>query len=520
MKSDYQNLFRVLIFTSILCLLPTKPVLGAWVYADLSIPKSQLLLLNENHLIPVSGEAQKNILLGEPLDEDGPLTTNTSGDPNPVEVNQPLDISATVDDRYYGGSPILSAQYSLDNGIQWLPLSAVDGKFDQVSEQVQATTQAPAAAGNFSLCVRGTDINGNTGMSACASLAVYLPDVQGPQIIDLKLDPNPALTGQSVTLSAAISDQTTGGSLISGAEYSQDNGVNWQPLAAADGDFDDVIEQVSVGVQAPMTAINATYCVRGTDELGNTGQKSCITLGVYAPDQAGPSTINLVADPNPQEVSQELSISAVVDDRFTGNSPIQSAEYSLDNGVSWHAMLVVDGAWDESVEGVWAQAIAPDPAGSYELCVRGRDSNDDTGPKTCLSLLTITRDNQGPLCSAVSAAPNPVEVRAQLTLAAAVDETSTGGTLIQSAQYSLDNGTSWSEMNPQDGAFDAVQENVIVNITSPYEAGVYDLCVRGIDQNANIGESECIPITVYASTAQKEFGNHISIPLIMVNFQH
>ncbi len=520
MKSDYQNLFQVLIFTSMLCFLPTKPVIGARVGADSPIPKTQLLLLNENHHVPFSGVVQDSILLGEPLDEDGPLTTNTSGDPNPVEVNQPLDISATVDDSYFGASPIASAQYSLDNGIHWFPLNAVDGIFDQVSEQVQATIQAPAVAGNYSLCVRGTDINGNTGMSACASLAVFVPDLQGPQVIDLMLDPNPALTGQSVTLSAVVSDQTTGGSLISGAEYSPDNGVNWQPLAAVDGDFDAVIEQVSVVVQAPMTAISVAYCVRGTDEPGNTGQKFCITLGVYTSDQAGPSTINLVADPNPQEIGQELSISAIVDDRFTGNSPIQSAEYSFDNGVSWHAMLVADGAWDESIEGVWAQAIAPDPAGSYELCVRGRDSNGDTGPKTCLSLLTMTPDNQGPLCSAVSAAPNPVEVQTQLTLTAAVDETSTGGTLIQSAQYSLDNGVSWSEMNPQDGAFDALQENVIVNITAPNEADVYDLCVRGIDQNANIGESECTQVSVYATTAQQDLTHRLSFPLLMANFQH
>ena len=520
MKSLYHRLFRLLIFTSMLCLLPTNHVLSASVQADLSVLKSDALILDKNHHILFTGKAPEIILLGEPLDEDGPLTTNPSGEPNPVEIDQQLYVSATVDDSYYGGSLIASAQYSLDNGANWSSMSAVDGNYDQVSEEVEANAQAPTIQGTFPLCIRGMDINGNTGMSACTNLVVYIPDLQGPETINLKLDPNPVLTGQSVILSAVISDQTTGGSTISDGEYSLDNGANWLPLAAADGKFDEVNESVSVGLQAPAEEGNASFCIRGTDENDNTGQKSCLTLVVYAPDQEGPSTIDLVADPNPQETGQELLITAVIDDRFMGDSSIQSAEYSLDNGGSWQSMQVADGTWDESVESVWAAAFAPEPAGNYDLCVRGQDSNGDTGPKTCLSLQIIAPDQQGPVCSELTTEPEPVETRAQLTLTAVVDESSTGGALIQFAQYSLDNGTNWSEMNAQDGAFDAVHEVVGISLSAPNETGVYALCVRGVDQQANIGESECILFTVYASTAQKEFSHRVNFPLMIVNLQH
>ena len=520
MKSLYHRLVRLLIFTSLLCLLPTNHVLSAPVQADLSVLISDALKSDKNLHILFAGDAQEIILLGEPLDEDGPLTTNPSGEPNPVEFDQTLYVSATIDDSYYGGSIIASAQYSLDNGASWSSMSAADGNYDQVNEQVQATTQAPASAGNYSLCVRGTDINGNTGMNACTALAVYVPDLQGPQTLDLVLDPNPALKDQSVTLSATISDQTMGGSLISGGEYSLDDGANWLPLTAADGNFDDVTEQVSVVVQAPAVEGSATYCVRGSDEHDNTGQKSCLTLGVFTPDQEGPSTIDLVADPNPQEAGQELLISAVIDDRFTGDSAIQYAEYSLDNGGSWQSMQVADGTWDESVESVWAAAFAPEPAGNYDLCVRGQDSNGDTGPKTCRSLQTITPDQQGPISSDLTAKPEPVETRAQFILTAFVDESSTGGALIQSAQYSLDNGGNWLALNAQDGTFDAVHEVVTVSLVAPSDAGDYDFCVRGVDQLTNIGESACISINVYTSTSQKEYSNRISFPLMLVNFQH
>jgi hypothetical protein len=50
-----------------------------------------------------------------------------------------------------------------------------DGAFDEVSEDVTATFNAPAAPGLYDLCVRGTDTASNTGASECIQLVVYDP---------------------------------------------------------------------------------------------------------------------------------------------------------------------------------------------------------------------------------------------------------------------------------------------------------------------------------------------------------
>jgi hypothetical protein len=109
-------------------------------------------------------------------DNEGPPTTNVMADPNPVEVNGALIITANVDDTDTGGSNIKSAEYSLDGGVTWDPMDAQDGFFDEVSEDVEATgVYAPSEAGIYDLCVRGTDDADNTGPMECIMVVVYDP---------------------------------------------------------------------------------------------------------------------------------------------------------------------------------------------------------------------------------------------------------------------------------------------------------------------------------------------------------
>ncbi len=52
---------------------------------------------------------------------------------------------------------------------------ASDGTFDELSEDVAATFNAPTEAGVYNLCVRGTDAPGNVGDPECIMLVVYDP---------------------------------------------------------------------------------------------------------------------------------------------------------------------------------------------------------------------------------------------------------------------------------------------------------------------------------------------------------
>jgi len=126
------------------------------------------------------------------LDDRGPVTTNSTANPNPVaegddsDLDDPddddedddapeggtVDLTANVDEMNAGGSNIASAEYSLDGGLTWSPMSATDGTFDEVSEDVAVSFGAPPEEGIYDLCVRGTDDQSNVGVPECIPLVV------------------------------------------------------------------------------------------------------------------------------------------------------------------------------------------------------------------------------------------------------------------------------------------------------------------------------------------------------------
>ncbi|MGH7501982.1 MAG: hypothetical protein ACREL7_09515 [Longimicrobiales bacterium] len=108
-------------------------------------------------------------------DDDGPLAVNVAATPNPAAATTAVTVTADIDDTTTGEAVIASAEYSLDGGATWNAMSAADGVFDEVIESVTAGITAPADAGLYALCVRGTDGHGNTGDASCTTLVTFDP---------------------------------------------------------------------------------------------------------------------------------------------------------------------------------------------------------------------------------------------------------------------------------------------------------------------------------------------------------
>lgn len=103
----------------------------------------------------------------------------------------------------------------------------------------------------------------------------------------------------------------------------------------------------------------------------------------------------------------------------------------------------------------------------------------------------------GPLTSNVVVSPNPVGVNiSAITITANVDDTTTGGSDIASAEYRIDNG-SWLQMTAQDLSFNFVIENVTANIGPFTAADVKEVCVRGKDAAGNTGPESCTLLAIY-----------------------
>lgn len=141
----------------------------------------------ESHTISATGFVDIRMVFGAEGDErfdwtrfyalpdtDAPVTSNVMAVPNPVATNGFFDVVAVVDDTDTGGSPIQSAEGSVDDG-PWMAMDAADGSFDDAAEDVSGSFTAPAEAGIYDLCVRGTDAGDNTGSATCEQLVVYDP---------------------------------------------------------------------------------------------------------------------------------------------------------------------------------------------------------------------------------------------------------------------------------------------------------------------------------------------------------
>jgi hypothetical protein len=105
------------------------------------------------------------------------------------------------------------------------------------------------------------------------------------------------------------------------------------------------------------------------------------------------------------------------------------------------------------------------------------------------------RDVEGPVPSDILAEPNPVEVNADFVVNATLDDSSTGGSKIASAEYSLD-GATWRSMEAADGAMDAPIEKIVAKL-SVTKAGVYNLKVHGSDELGNVASEKSIVLIVY-----------------------
>jgi hypothetical protein len=433
------------------------------------------------------------------VDSFAPVTTNVVAIPNPVTPAGNVTLTAMIDDSSKGNSNIQSAEYLLGSGT-WTPMTAQDGAFDSPTEDVIANFTAPATGGDQTLCVRGTDAVNNTSPQVCINLTV---DDQGPLTSSVTATPNPIASSAEVILTAIIDDSTTGGSNIASTQYNLAGG-GWLTMGPQDGAFDEPVETATVLLNAPASSGQYSLCVRGTDALTNTGPDTCINLSV---DDQGPISSSAAVAPEKVTSGETVTLTATVDDSSTGGSNIQSAEYNLDGG-GWSAMNAQDSTFDSPTEPVTAAFSTPGTSGDVNVCVQGTDAAGNTGSQSCT---TLTVDNQGPITSAIAAAPNPATPGAQVTLTANVDDPSTGDSDIQSAKYRLDSQP-WMAMEAQDSAFDSSLEVVTVQFIAPTQEGKFDLCVHGTDRFGNTGAAVCIELSVASASTETP---RIYVPILL-----
>jgi hypothetical protein len=102
------------------------------------------------------------------------------------------------------------------------------------------------------------------------------------------------------------------------------------------------------------------------------------------------------------------------------------------------------------------------------------------------------QDLEAPVVSGLTGAPNPVEIGGEVTLTATVDDLATGGSDIQSAEFSL-NGGAFASLAASDGSFDSPTEGVTGSFTAA-ELGAYEICVVGTDAAGLTSAAVCTEV--------------------------
>lgn len=114
-------------------------------------------------------------------------------------------------------------------------------------------------------------------------VAKIADDNTGPLASNVEAIPNPVAVGNNITVSANVDDTAAGGSSIASAEFSIESGP-FSSMAAADGTYDEVSEDVTANIGSFAEPAVLKICVRGTDATGNVGAEECIFLAIYDPE--------------------------------------------------------------------------------------------------------------------------------------------------------------------------------------------------------------------------------------------
>jgi len=356
----------------------------------------------------------------------GPATTSVALSPNPTDGSVDVILSATLS----GVANITGAEYFIGAtgaGGTGIAMTATDGAFDSPTEAAEATIAvadlALLASGDHPIYVHGTD-----GTWGAFNFAVLHLDKLGPVTGGLSLVPNPSNGSVTVSISATGNDTTTGGSNIAAAEY----------FIGAPG-VDGTGTAMTVNVAAPIAslgaAIDATSLAEGThtvyvhsmDDFGWWGDFATVTLIV---DQSGPTTSNVVANPNPNNGAlpynptvYAVRVDATLSD---GSSTIHQVEGFIEtvgtDGTGF-PLTPRDGLFNELTEEAYAyiplSTISQLTEGPHPIWIHAKDASGNWGAAVAVDLII---DKTAPSVSNVSATPNPTGAATSTTLTALADE--------------------------------------------------------------------------------------------------
>jgi uncharacterized protein (UPF0333 family) len=410
----------------------------------------------------------------------GPNVTYLNVTPYPANTSSFVLVNATGSDVGLGGSRIAICQYSLDGNATWGGMNPVDGAYDNVTEDVNASL-GKLNAGRHSVAVRCNDTAGNMGNESSINFTVL--DVDGPNVTYLNVTPNPANASSFVWVNASATDVGFGGSNISMCNVSIDGSAAWKNMNASDGAYNNASERVNYSI-GYMSAGKHNVSVRCNDSAGNWGSAKLLNFSVK--DIDGPNVTYLNVTPAAPNMTEWIFVNASATDVGFGGSNISMCNVSIDGSAAWKNMNASDGAYNNASERV-NYSIGYMSAGKHNVSVRCNDSAGNWGSAKLLNFSVL--DNLGPNVTYLNITPLAPSSTSPIQVNAIANDSLTGGSNISMCNLKLasNNVVTWYGMIAVDGAYSSnVSENVTYPI-APLEFGQYNLSVVCDDTLGNWG---------------------------------
>jgi FtsP/CotA-like multicopper oxidase with cupredoxin domain len=359
-----------------------------------------------------------------------------------------------------------------------------------------------AAGSKFALYDSNMLLRNNTGVTTFAGLGGMLTtlnvsasssggggDPSGPVTSTVALSPNPANGTVDVTVTASVSDVTTGGSNIQAAEFYVDNTAGLPiAMSAVDLAFDSPTESVTgtlpIATLTTLASGNHTIYVRGQD-VGNSW--GAFDTAVLSLEKAGPLLSSLSLSPNPTTGLVSVALSFTANDSTTGNSNVTAAEYWIDGDITHTSIPVGSPATVVNLNATISSSIMSLlSAGTHVVSVRAQDA---LGNWSATANINLVVDNTGPTTSGLSLTPNPSNGAVSVALSFTANDSASGNSNVTAAEYFIDpvgipapgSGTAITVSSP------APVKTINATIPSGLGAGSHVISVRSKDALNNWG---------------------------------
>jgi hypothetical protein len=335
-------------------------------------------------------------------------------------------------------------------------------------------------------------------------------DTQGPVTSAVSVVPTPTNGLGGATLSASISDTTSGGSLIAAAEYSIDTVAAPGSGTPMSGSFTSTSVAVTANISAATLSGLAVgthkLYVRGKDAAGNWGAPASTILII---DRTGPTASNLSLNPASPTNATSVTLTATITDPPNGSgltaapaSNIAAAEYSVDSPAAAGAGAAMSGTFTSATVVVSANvpigALTP---GTHTLYVRGKDVAGNWGATAAIGLII---DRTGPTAT-IAPLTSPTNASSVPLSATITDPPNGSGTTaappsaIGAAEYFLDvagaagTGTAMSVVASTTTPGTAT---ATATVSAGLTPGTHTLYVRGKDVAGNWGATAAATLII------------------------